>query len=63
MIIISENQKTILKKYKIDYNTDDINELLKRIDFEMTKYVDKNDEPLKDFLILEKIYDEIYDQN
>ena len=29
------------------------------IDLVMTDYVDENDEPTKDFLILEKLYDEI----
>ena len=27
----------------------------------MTDYVDENDEPTEDFLILEKLYDDIYD--
>ena len=60
---ITDKQKDILTKYQINYDTDDLSEMLKRIDWVMTDYVDEHDEPLKDFLILEKVYDEILTQN
>lgn len=57
---LTDNQKEIMNKYKINYDVDNIRELLINIDFVMTDYVDKNDNPTKDFKILEKLYDEIY---
>ena len=62
--IISEEDKNILKKYNI--NIDDFNnlkELLLEIDDEMTIYVDEHDEPLKEFIELQKVYDRIYYAN
>ena len=44
-------------------DSDKINELLENIDWAMTDYVDKNDEPTKDFLLIEELYDQIYNQN
>lgn len=62
MIKINEKNKKILKKYNIDIEEyDNLNELLLEIDDAMTSYVDEHDEPLTEFLELEKIYDEIYD--
>ena len=29
----------------------------------MTDYVDEHDEPTKDFLLIEELYDQIYNQN
>ena len=55
-------KKDIMKKYNINYDTDKINELLENIDWAMTDYVDKNDEPTKDFLLIEELYDQIYNQ-
>ena len=64
MIKISEEQKMILKKYNIDPDVyDKLDDLLFEIDDEMTIHVDKNDEPLKEFKELEKVYDEIYTNN
>lgn len=62
--IISEEDKNILKKYNIyidDFN--DLKELLLEIDDEMTSYVDEHDEPLKEFIELQKVYDRIYYAN
>lgn len=64
MIRITEKQKQILKKYRIDVeNYSTLRELLLEIDDEMTSHVDENDEPLSEFLELEKVYDEIFSQN
>ena len=64
MINLNNRQKEILAKYKINYeNKEILNDLLEEIDDVMVSYVDKDDEPLPEFLELEKIYDEIYDQN
>lgn len=63
---LSSKQKELLEKYSISYEdkeykkSEDINKLLMEIDWEMTEHVDEDDEPLEDFLILEKLYDEIY---
>lgn len=64
MIKINEEQKLILEKYKIkveDY--EEINNLLDEINDVMISFVDEHDEPLPEFLELEKLYDEIYDLN
>lgn len=57
---LTEEQIKILEKYNIDYKVKTKRDLLINIDFVMTDYVDKNDEPTEDFMILEKLYDEIY---
>jgi len=64
MIKITDKQKEILKKYKIDYKDfENVKDLLIEIDDEMTSHVDKNDEPLAEFKELEVVYDEIYNNN
>lgn len=64
MIKINEEQKLILEKYKIKVeNYEDINNLLDEINDVMISFVDEHDEPLPEFLELEKVYDEIYDLN
>lgn len=63
MLKINEEQIKIMKKYNINYDVKTIEELLRNIDWVMTDYLDDNDEPTKDFLLLEKLYDEIYDAN
>lgn len=63
MLNITEKQKDIMKKYNINYDTDKINELLENIDWAMTDYIDEHDEPNKDFLLIEELYDQIYNQN
>lgn len=63
-IHISEEDKKILKKYNInadEYN--DLSELLLEIDDVMTYYVDEHDEPLKEFIELEQVYDRIFYAN
>ena len=62
--ITEQSKKKLIEKYKIDVNKyNKLNDLLEEIDEEMTAHVDKDDEPLPEFLELEKIYDEIYDAN
>lgn len=71
MIKISDKSKKILEKYNIDYKkyeklepTDDnINSFLSILNEEIIKYRDKNDEPLKEWLEIEKVYDEIFYNN
>lgn len=64
MIKINSRQIEILKKYKIDYlKYNELNDLLDVINDIMVSYVDENDEPLREFIELEKLYDEIYYAN
>lgn len=60
---LKEEQKEILDKYNIDYKVDSLRDLLINIDWVMTDYLDKNNEPTEDFLVLQKLYDEILDAN
>ena len=60
MLKIKDSSKKILDNYKINYNVDNVNELLLAIDDIMTDYVDDKGEPLEKFLELEQIYNEIY---
>lgn len=63
-IIITEEDKEILKKYNIDINEyNNLRDLLIEIDDEMTTHVDEHDEPLEEFLELEKVYDRIFYAN
>lgn len=64
MIKLTEEQINTLKKYSIDYYSfDDTDKLIDAIDDEMFNYLDKNDEPKKEFLELETILDYlIYEQ-
>lgn len=63
MLILKKEQIKILDKYNINYKVDNLRELLINIDYVMTEYVDEQDEPLKQFLELERVYDEIYFEN
>lgn len=60
---LTEDQIKILEKYNINYNFKTIEELLRNIDLVMTDYLNDNDEPTKEYLLLEKLYDEIYNTN
>lgn len=60
---LTEDQIKILEKYNINYNFKTIEELFRNIDLIMTDYLDNNDEPTKEYLLLEKLYDEIYNTN
>ena len=60
---LTEDQIKILEKYNINYNFKTIEELLRNIYLVMTDYLDDNDEPTKEYLLLEKLYDEIYNTN
>lgn len=63
MLILKKEQIKILDKYNINYKVDNLRELLINIDYVMTDYVDEQDEPLEQFLELERVYDEIYFEN
>jgi|GEM_PF-3386240 hypothetical protein len=58
---LTEKQIELLKKYNVDYKVDSVDDLLINIDLIMTKYLDKNAEPTKNYMVLEKLYDEVYD--
>lgn len=58
---LTEKQIELLKKYNVDYKVDSVADLLINIDLIMTKYLDKNAEPTKDYMVLEELYDEVYD--
>ena len=60
---LTKKQKEILDKYNISYEVDNVNDLLINIDYVMTDYLDEKDEPTDNFRELEKLYDEIYDDN
>ena len=60
---LTEDQIKILEKYNINYNFKTIEELLRNMDLVRTDYLDDNDEPTKEYLLLEKLYDEIYNTN
>lgn len=60
---LTEDQIKILEKYNINYNFKTIEELFRNIDLVMTDYLDDNDEPTKEYLLLEKLYDEMYNTN
>ena len=57
---LTEKQIELLKKYNVAYKVDSVDNLLINIDLIMTKYLDKNAEPTKDYMVLEKLYDEVY---
>lgn len=57
---LTKEQIILLEKYKINYDVNSKKELLINIDDVMTDYLDKTDEPTDDFMIIEKLYDDIY---
>ena len=63
MFILTKKQKELLEEYGIDYDVQTLRELLINIDSVMTDYLDADEEPTEDFMILERLYDEIYDAN
>lgn len=60
---LNKEQIKILEKYNINYKVDSLRELLINIDYVMTEYVDEQDEPLEQFLELERVCNEIYFEN
>ena len=60
---LTEDQIKILEKYNINYKVKTIEELLRNIDWVITDYLDDNDESTKEYLLLKKLYDKIYDAN
>ena len=63
MVNLTQEQIELLQKYNIDYNVTTKKELLINIDWVMTDYLDKNDDPTDDFMVLERLYDAIYNDN
>ncbi len=61
---LSDEQIKVLDKYNINYKEcEDISDLLDILNDEMISHIDDNDEPLPEFLELQKIYDYIYEDN
>ncbi len=68
MIKITDKQKLILKQYFNNLDEllvkDDIQVFLDRIDnIIVDNIIDNNDEPNEDGIILQRIYDQIFNQN
>ena len=63
MVKLTPEQIELLEKYNIPYNGLNLDQLLIEIDWVMTDYVDDQDEPTADFLVIERLYDAIYDAN
>lgn len=68
MIKVTEEQRQVLKKYIEDIDTligeDNVQILLDAIDDEIVSNILENDdEPSEDGIKLQKIYDQIYNQN
>lgn len=68
MIKVTEEQRQVLKKYIEDIDTligeDNVQILLDAIDDEIVNNILENDdEPSEDGIKLQKIYDQIYNQN
>ena len=62
--MITNKQRGLLTEY--DINPDEftsITELLIKINSVMVDFIDEDDEPLDEFLELERVYDQIYAQN
>lgn len=58
---LSKEQIETLEKYNIEYKNKSLRDLLIDIDWVMTEYLNQDKEPTEDFMILEKLYDEILD--
>lgn len=63
MVKLTTEQIELLEKYNIEYKGLSLGDLLINIDWVMTDYLDKNDEPTDDFRAIERLYDEIYNAN
>ena len=63
MVKLTPEQIELLEKYNIPYKGLNLDQLLIEIDWVMTDYVDDQDEPTADFLVIERLYDAIYDAN
>lgn len=59
--MLKKEQIDILEKYNIEYKNKSIKEILEILDEEMLKYMDKNYNPTPDYMVLERLYDSIYD--
>lgn len=57
---LTNNQKTILNKYNINYESLNIDDLLIALFERMNDYLDEEDNPKKEYEELETIYYEIY---
>ena len=64
MIVLTEEQKELLKKYMPDYSKhDDICDFLDELDDVMLDSLDENDEGTDETTIIARLYDRIYIQN
>lgn len=67
MINVTDEQKNILKKHIKNFDElikrDDVNELLLAIDDVIVFNMDENDEPDELGIELQKLYDQIYNNN
>ena len=62
--MVTQKQKDVMAKYDINpCSFDTKRELLLEINSVMVDFIDEDDEPLDEFLELEKLYDEIFVQN
>lgn len=60
---LTDNQKLILNKYNVNYESINIDDFLIVLFERMNDYLDKEDNPKKEYKELEKIYYEIYNEN
>ena len=63
MVKLTPEQIELLEKYNIPYKGCTLGDLLINIDWVMTDYLDKQNEPTDDFRVIERLYDAIYDAN
>jgi hypothetical protein len=61
--MLSNEQINILKKYNIPYENKSIKEILDLLDEEMLKYLNKEYNPTPKYIELEKLYDNIFDND
>lgn len=58
---LTDKQMEILDKYEVNYKSiDNIDDFLVELFDKMQDYLDKDDNPTKEYLELEKVYYEIY---
>lgn len=63
MVKLTQEQIELLEKYNIPYEGCTLGDLLLNIDSVMIEYLDKDYEPTDDYMVIERLYDEIYDAN
>ena len=63
MVKLTPELIELLEKYNIEYKGLSLGDLLIEIDGVMTDYLDDEDEPTDDYMVIERLYDAIYDAN